>query len=334
MRLEPRELIRRVRRIEIATRRAVEGTLSGQYHSVFRGRGMAFDEVRAYAPGDEVRSIDWKVSARMGELFVKRFTEERELTVVLLCDLSGSSEFGSRRRSKAEVAAELAGLVSFSAVANGDRVGLVLFTDRVERFVPPRKGRKHALRLVSEILKLEPAGRGTDLGAALEYVHRVLRRRAVVFLLSDFQQEGGAPSPTLPRFAGEGEHRGAPSPPVRGGLGRGGPEDLEPPFARALRIVARRHDVVPVELVDALEEALPPLGLALLEDPETGEAFHADLADPRVRAAWAGRAAARRARLHRLFAGLELEPVRVRADDADHVKPLLAFFAARARRLG
>ena len=300
MRIEPGELVRRVRRIELATRRAVESTLSGQYHSVFRGRGMAFDEVRAYAPGDEVRAIDWKVSARMGELYVKRFTEERELTVVLLCDLSGSADFGSRERTKAEVAAELAALLAFSAVANGDRVGLVLFTDRVERFVPPRKGRKHALRLVSEILQLEPAGRGTDLAGALEYVHRVVRRRAVVFLLSDFRQEG---EPALP-------------------------------FAHALRIAARRHDLVPVELYDRLEEELPPLGLALVEDPETGEAFHADLADPRVRAAYAERVRAARARLHRLFAGLELEPVEVRADAADHVRPLLAFFAARARRLG
>lgn len=300
MRIEPGELVRRVRRIELATRRAVESTLSGQYHSVFRGRGMAFDEVRAYAPGDEVRAIDWKVSARMGELYVKRFTEERELTVVLLCDLSGSADFGSRERTKAEVAAELAALLAFSAVANGDRVGLVLFTDRVERFVPPRKGRKHALRLVSEILQLEPAGRGTDLAGALEYVHRVVRRRAVVFLLSDFRQEG----------------------------------EPELPFAHALRIAARRHDLVPVELYDRLEEELPPLGLALVEDPETGEAFHADLADPRVRAAYAERVRAARARLHRLFAGLELEPVEVRADAADHVQPLLAFFAARARRLG
>ncbi len=301
MRVDPLELVRRVRRIELATRRAVESTLSGRYHSVFRGRGMTFDEVRAYAPGDEVRSIDWKVSARMGELFVKRFTEERELTVVILCDLSGSADFGSRQRTKAEVTAEIAALLSFSAVANGDRVGLVLFTDRVERFVPPRKGRKHALRLVSEILKLEPVGKGTDLAAPLEYVHRVIRRRAVVFLLSDFQQRGPG---------------------------------QEPPFARALRIAARRHDLVPVELRDGLEEALPPLGLALLEDPETGESFHADLADPAVRAAWAEGVRGERARLRRLFASLELEPVTVRADADDHVKPLLAFFAARARRLG
>ncbi|HZZ83876.1 MAG TPA: DUF58 domain-containing protein [Anaeromyxobacteraceae bacterium] len=303
MRIEPGELVRRVRRIEIATRRAVESTLSGQYHSVFRGRGMAFDEVRAYAPGDEVRAIDWKVTARTGALHVKRFTEERELTVMLLCDLSGSADFGSRERTKAEVAAEIAALLAFSAVANGDRVGLVLFTDRVERFVPPRKGRKHALRLVSEILRLEPAGRGTDLAGALEYVHRLIRRRAVVFLLSDFQE----------------------------GAGR---EAQEPAFARALRIAARRHDLVPVELRDALEEELPPLGLTLVEDPETGESFHADLADPSVRAAYAERVRAGRAGLHRLFAGLELEPVEVRADAADHVKPLLAFFAARARRRG
>ncbi|HYG68357.1 MAG TPA: DUF58 domain-containing protein, partial [Anaeromyxobacteraceae bacterium] len=179
-----RELLARVRRIEIATRRAVEDTLSGGYHSVFKGRGMAFSEVRAYEPGDEVRTIDWNVSARTGHLFVKRFVEERELTAMVLVDLSASTDFGSRERTKAEVAAEIAALVAFSAVANGDRVGLLLFTDRVERFVPPRKGRRHALRLVSEILRFRPEGRGTNVGAALEHLRRGLKRRTIAFVLS------------------------------------------------------------------------------------------------------------------------------------------------------
>src|SRR5512138_3495818 len=193
--MNARDLIQRVRRIEIATRRAVEDTLSGQYHSVFKGRGMAFSEVRAYAPGDEVRTIDWNVSARTGHLHVKRFVEERELTVMLLVDASGSTDFGSAERTKAEVAAEIAALAAFSAVANGDRVGLLLFTDAVERFVPPRKGRRHALRLLSEILRFRPEGRATSLGAALEFLRRALKRSAVAFLLSDFQEAsagGGA----------------------------------------------------------------------------------------------------------------------------------------------
>ncbi len=301
---EPRsraaELVRRVRRIEIAARRAVEERLSGQYHSVFKGRGMVFSEVRPYAPGDEVRSIDWNVSARTGQLHVKRFVEERELTVMLLCDLSASADFGSGERTKAEVQAEIAALLSMSAVANGDRVGLVLFTDRVERFVPPRKGRRHALRIVSEILQLRPEGRATAIGTALELLRRALRRRTVAFVLSDFLEGGG-----------EGF-----------------------PFERALRIAARKHDVVPVRLGDGLEAALPAAGLAWLEDPETGAVVRADLSDPGLRARFAAEASADDERLSRLFASLDLDHVSVRADVADHVKPLLAFFRARARRLG
>lgn len=296
------ELVRRVRRLELSTRRAVEDTLSGQYHSVFKGRGMAFAEVRPYAPGDEVRSIDWNVSARTGQLHVKRFVEERELTVMVLCDLSASADFGSRERTKGEVAAEIAALLAFSAVANGDRVGLVLFTDRVERFVPPRKGRRHALRIVSEILRFRPEGRGTSVGAALGFLRRALRRRTVAFVLSDFLE-----------------------PPAPSG---------EAPFERALRVAARKHDVVPVALSDRLEVELPKVGLAWLEDPESGAVVRADLSDPALRARFAEAARADDERLRRLFARLELDAVAVRADEGDHVKPLLAFFRARARRLG
>ncbi|HEY6098803.1 MAG TPA: DUF58 domain-containing protein [Anaeromyxobacter sp.] len=313
---EPRsraaELVRRVRRIEIATRRAVEDTLSGQYHSVFKGRGMVFSEVRPYAPGDEVRSIDWNVSARTGQLHVKRFVEERELTVMVLCDVSASTDFGSRERTKAEVAAEIAALLALSAVANGDRVGLVLFTDRVERFVPPRKGRRHALRLVSEILQFRPEGRGTAVGAALELLRRALRRRTIAFVLSDFLER-------------------APAGPEAGPASKG---DEPFPFERALRIAARKHDVVPVRLGDTLEAHLPAAGLAWMEDPETGAVVRADLSDPGLRARFAEAARADDERLRRLFARLDLEHVAVQADEADHVKPLLAFFRARARRLG
>ncbi len=299
------ELVRRVRRIEISTRRAVEDRLTGQYHSVFKGRGMEFSEVRPYAPGDEIRAIDWNVSARTGHLHVKRFVEERELTVMILCDASASGEFGSGKRTKAEVAAEIAALLAFSAVANGDRVGLALFTDRVERFVPPRKGRRHALRIVSEILAFRPQGRRTAIGAALEFLRRALRRRTVAFLLSDFVHEGDP---------GGGE-------PARS-------------FERALRVAARKHDVVPVRLDDALDASLPAAGIAWLEDPETGAVVRADLSDAGVRSRFAAAVREDEERLRRLFARLDLDPVVVRADEGDHVKPLLAFFRARARRLG
>jgi uncharacterized protein (DUF58 family) len=292
-----RDLIQRIRRIEITTRRAVEDSLGGQYHSVFKGRGMDFHDVRAYAPGDEVRAIDWNVSARTGQLHVKRFVEERELTVMVLCDLSASTDFGSGARTKAEVAAEIAALLAFSAVQNGDRVGLVLFTDEVEKFVPPRKGRRHALRLVSEILQFRPRSRQTDLGAALTQLRRAMRRRCVAFVLSDFL-------------------------------------DDEARFELPLRIAARKHDLVPIRIEDRLERSLPAAGLALLEDPESGATVRVDLSDRGVRDRLSAQADADELRLTRLFARLDLDHARVRADDADYVGPLLAFFQARARRIG
>jgi uncharacterized protein (DUF58 family) len=295
--LNTRELIQRIRRIEITTRRAVEDTLSGQYHSVFKGRGMDFSEVRPYAPGDEVRTIDWNVSARTGHLHVKRFVEERELTVMVLCDLSASSDFGSGGRTKAEVAAEIAALLAFSAVANGDRVGLALFTDEVERFVPPRKGRRHALRIVSEILQFRPRSLRTDLGAALELLRRAMRRRTVAFVLSDFLDE-------------------------------------ETRFSQPLRLAAAKHDLVPIRIEDRLERALPASGLTLLEDPETGRIVRVDLSDRRVRERLARDADAASARLTRLFARLQLDHAVVQSDQADYARPLTAFFEARARRRG
>jgi uncharacterized protein (DUF58 family) len=300
--MQPRDLVRRVRRIEIASRRAVQGALAGPYHSVFRGRGMEVAEIRAYAPGDDPRAIDWNATARLGSLFVKRFVEERELTVLVLCDLSASADFGSGERTKGEVAAEIAALLALSAVANGDRCGLALFTDAVERYVPPRKGRKHALRLVSEVLQFRPRSRRTDLTAALEFAARVQRRRAVVFLLSDFQDGDLAAGP--------------------------------PRWERALRVAARRHDVVPVALSDLREGDLPPAGLAWVEDPETGEVFRADLSARSTRDGLRASAEAEEAARRRLFARLRLDAAEVRADAADHVAPLLALFRARARRRG
>ncbi|QDE92262.1 hypothetical protein BHS06_26630 [Myxococcus xanthus] len=289
----PKDLIRRIRKLEIRTRKVVSDMLAGQYHSVFKGRGMAFSEVRQYQPGDEIRIIDWNVTARMDEAYVKVFTEERELTVMLVVDVSASKEFGSRERTKSEVAAEVAAQIAFSAIANNDRVGLVLFSDRVEKVVPPRKGRTHVLRLVSDILTFQPEGRGTDLAAGLNYLTRVAKRKAVTFLISDFQAH-----------------------------------DYEKP----LRLVGRKHDLVPVVVADPLEEAFPRLGLVDMEDPETGERFVVDTSDPRVRGRFARAMQAARDERRKLFKKLELDHVELRAGD-DHGKALANFFRARARRM-
>lgn len=289
----PRELIKRLRRLEIRTRKVVSDMLAGQYQSVFKGRGMAFSEVRPYQPGDEIRFIDWNVTARMSEPFVKVFTEERELTVMLLVDVSGSKEFGSGARTKAEIAAEVAAQVAFSATANNDRVGLILFSDRVELTVPPRKGRKHVMRLITEILSCKPAGKGTDLSAPLTWLSRVVPRKAVVFLVSDFLAQG---------------------------------------YDRELKLVGRKHDLVPVVLRDPLEDAFPALGLVQLEDPETGEVLLVDSSDPFVRARYdAAVESERKARLE-LFRRLELDHVELRADDG-YAQALHRFFEQRARRL-
>jgi uncharacterized protein (DUF58 family) len=291
----PAELIRKIRRIEITTRRAVLDTLAGGYHSVFKGRGMAFSEVRPYQPGDEIRAIDWNVTARIGEPFVKVFVEERELTALIAVDRSASQGVGLSAQAKAEVAAEIAALLVFSALENGDRAGLLLFTDRVERFVPPRRGRKHGLRLISEALAFQPAGRGTDVALALRDVTRLLRRRAVVFVVSDF---------------------------------------LSSDYEAALAVCARRHDVIPVVVSDPVEDELPAgalSGLWPVADSETGATVWVDLSDKRTRAAYAEAAREARERRERIFRKLSLDAVRVRPGD-DYVAPLAALFRARGRR--
>jgi uncharacterized protein (DUF58 family) len=288
-----RELIKRIRRLEIATRKAVNATLAGQYHSVFKGRGMVFSEVRQYQPGDEIRIIDWNVTARMNEPYVKVFTEERELTVMLVVDVSASKEFASRGQAKSEIAAEVAAQIAFSAIANNDRVGLILFSDRVELVIPPKKGRKHVLRLVSDILAFRPQGRGTDLAVGLNYLSRIAKRRAVAFLISDFLATG-----------------------------------LEQP----LRIVSRKHDLVPVAISDPLEESFPRLGLVALEDPESGERLIVDTLDPAVRREFGRRMQVVREERRRLFQKLELDHVELRAGE-DYVNALARFFRIRARRM-
>ncbi len=288
-----RDVIRRIRKLEIRTRKVVADMLAGQYHSVFKGRGMAFSEVRQYQPGDEIRVIDWNVTARMNEAYVKVFTEERELTVMLVVDVSASKEFGSRERSKGEVAAEVAAQIAFSAIANNDRVGLILFSDRVEKVVPPRKGRTHVMRLVSDILTFQPEGRGTDLAVGLTYLNRVARRKTVTFLISDFLAEG---------------------------------------YEQPLRLVGRKHDLVPVVIADPLEQALPGMGLVEMEDPETGERFVVDTSDPRVRSRFARAMQEQRDARRRLFKKLELDSVELGTSE-DHGMALVRFFRARARRL-
>lgn len=245
--LDP-ETLRRIRRIQIRTRVILESGIGGAYHTVFKGRGMEFAEVREYVPGDEVRTIDWNVTARMGALFVKKFVEERDITLLLLVDVSGSQDFGSRYLLKRDYAAELAGVLAFSAVANHDRVGAVLFSDRIEGYVPPGRGRKHALRIVRDLLAKEPEGKGTDLAAALRFASRVLRRRGIVAVLSDFQASG---------------------------------------YERALGVLRRKHDVVALHLQDPTEAEVPSVGLVALTDAETGERIVADTARPEVRRALA-----------------------------------------------
>jgi uncharacterized protein (DUF58 family) len=241
-----------MRRLEIRTRRMVNDSLAGSYHSVFKGRGMDFDEVREYTPGDEVRTIDWNVTARAGRTFVKKFTEERELTIFLVVDISASGNFGSGAISKRDLAAELASLLAFSAIRNSDKVGLLLYTDRVERFLPPKKGRRHVLRVVRDILYHEPAGTGTDNVKILDTVNHMLRRRAVVFLISDFQSAG---DPIAAR------------------------EQLR----RAMRQTNRRHDLIAVHIEDPREKELPDVGIVALEDAETGEIIEVDTSRPAVR---------------------------------------------------
>ena len=290
----PRDLIKRIRRLEITTRKVVASVLSGQYHSVFKGRGMAFSEVRQYQPGDEVRTIDWNVTARMNDAYVKVFTEERELTVMLLVDVSASGTFGSGERSKAEISAEVAAQIAFSAIANNDRVGLVLFSDRVEKVVPPRKGKSHVLRLIADILTTKPVGHGTDLNAALTYLSHVAKRKTVTFLVSDF-------------FARD--------------------------YEKSLRIIGRKHDLVPVVVNDPFEEKFPALGIVDLEDPETGERATVDTSDPRVRGHFQKYMAQQRETRNRLFKRLQLDSVELRAHE-EYGRALQKFFAARAHRLG
>lgn len=287
------DVLRQVKRVQIRTRRLVDGVFAGEYHSVFKGRGMEFAEVREYVPGDDVRTIDWNVTARLGHPFVKKHIEERELTVMLLVDVSASGGFGSTERSKGEIAAEIAAVLAMSAISNNDKVGLILFSDRVEKFVPPQKGRNKVLRLIREILYASPEGTGTDISLALDYLCSTTHRRSVGFLISDF-------------------------------LGSG--------YEKSVRVAHQRHDIVPVCLIDPREHDLPPVGLIWLEDLETGELVLVDTGSREARDWFHGQRRQADARRRQFFRGLGLDTVEVPTDQP-YFGPLLRFFRNRERRL-
>jgi len=301
----PADVMRQIRRLQLRAKRAVQTLLGGEYHSAFKGAGLAFEEVREYLPGDDVRGIDWNVTARMGSAFIKRYVEERELTLILAADVSGSQRFGTGAQPKRAVAAELAALIAFAAVGNNDRVGLLAFSDRVERYVPPNKGTRHVLRLLRDILFFEPEHSGTNLTAALDYLNKVHRRRAIVFLLSDFLD---APAPAGPA---------ADPPPAA--------------FADAFRRAARKHDLIAVRTSDPREQDWPAAGLVRLEDAETGRQLLIDTGDRRFRAAFAARAAARRAAFTRLARSARVDVIDV-STDGNHFDALVRFFRLRERR--
>lgn len=289
----PKELAKKIRYLEISTSKAVNDILAGEYGSVFKGRGMEFDEVREYAPGDDIRTIDWNVTARMGHPYVKRFVEERELTIMFLVDLSASGTFGSIERTKNEIAAELCALLSFSAVKNNDKVGLIVFTDTIEMFIPPRKGVSHVLRLIRELLYFRPRQVRTDIVTALDYLGRVTNKRCVAFLISDFEAEG---------------------------------------FDRPLRVLGKRHDLIAVSVTDPREVQMADVGLVELEDAETGERVLVDTGSEAVRNQYAQLGRARSARLHGLFRAVNIDHVEIMTG-RDYVQDLVKFFRNRERRL-
>ena len=301
----PREILKKIRQIELRTNRLVNETLGGQYHSVFKGQGMNFEEVREYQPGDEVRTIDWNVTARMNHPFVKKFVEERELTLMLVVDLSGSGLFGSAEQSKRELAAEIASVLAFSAIRNNDKVGLILFTDEVEKFMPPRKGRRHVLRVIREILFFEPQRRGTNLNGALDFLNRVTAHRAITVVISDFLDVESAAT-------GQRSH------------------SLAPSFSTALRQANRRHDVVAVQITDPHETELPALGRLILQDAETGDVVEVNTSDA-TRRAFADQQRQRQNELERLLRGARVDAIRLRTNES-YAAALGRFFETRERR--
>jgi len=289
------ELMKQIRRIEIRTRRLVDDSFAGEYHSVFRGRGMEFDEVRPYMPGDEVRTIDWNVTARMGQPYVKQYVEERELTVMLMVDASGSGDFASEGRFKRELAAELAAVLSFSATTNRDKVGLMIFTDKIELYVPPRQGRRHVLRLIHALLAFEPEGTGTDLKLALDSMNQILKRRSVVFLVSDLLDDADR-------------------------------------YSQSLFMANRKHDVIAVDLHDPLETAIADVGMLALEDAESGDLVWVDTSDPAWRRLFARQTTAFETAKRQALIKAGVDHVKIHTDQ-DYAKALTLFFEKRNKRI-
>ncbi len=285
------EILKKIRTLEIKTRGLVETAFAGDYHSVFKGRGMNFEDVREYQPGDEIRAIDWNVTARLGTAFVKQFTEERELTVMLIVDVSASGNFGSTTQSKRELAAEVACLLAFSAIRNNDKVGLLLFSDRVELFIPPKKGRSHTLRLIREILFFQPGGRGTAPALALDYLNKIVTRRAVVFFISDFQA---------------------------------------PDFSHALAVSGRRHDFIAIHIQDERERVLPGIGIITLEDAESGEQIEVNTMDRGTRQRFTDFADEHEAELSRTLRRNNIDAIALRTGE-DYLPALRSFFKQRER---
>lgn len=285
----PREVMQNIRRIQINTTHVVDDLLAGGWHSAFKGRGIEFEEVRPYQVGDDVRTIDWNVTARAGEPFVKLFREEREMSVMMLVDLSSSQDFGTHHQTKRQLVTEVGATLAFSAIKNNDKIGLTMFTDQIEKALPPRKGTRHVLRLIRELLYCQPVGRGTDIAAALDHLARTAARRSVVFLVSDFQDDG---------------------------------------FQRTLRVTRRKHDVIPIVVGDRRERELPNVGLLRLRDPESGRVVSIDTASSRHRRAYAEMMAARTQATDAMFRRMRMEPIRLFTGE-DFVEPLKAFFHRR-----
>lgn len=285
----PREVMRRIRRIQINTSHLVDNLLAGGWHSAFKGRGIEFEEVRPYQVGDDVRAIDWNVTARAGEPFIKLFREERELSVMLVVDLSASQDFGTEEQTKRELVTELGATLAYSAIRNNDKVGLTLFTDRIEQSIPPRKGARHVLRLIRELLYGQPQGTGTDITLALDHLNRTAKRRTVVFIISDFQS---------------------------------------PNFEAALRITRRKHDVIPIQIADPREHDLPNVGIIRLRDSESGELITVDTSNRRQRFAYRDLRLAERERLSNTFRRLKLQPIQIETGE-DYIEPLKRFFHLR-----
>ncbi|HTY64707.1 MAG TPA: DUF58 domain-containing protein [Acidobacteriota bacterium] len=288
----PKDVVQKIRRIQITTNRLVDESLAGEYHSVFKGRGMEFDEVREYQHGDDVRTIDWNVTSRAGRPFVKRYVEERELTVLLLVDMSASGAFGSSGKMKSEIAAEISALLAFSAIKNNDRVGALLFTDRVEKFIPPRRGSKHVLRVIREVLFYTPQHRGTCIQKALEHLNLVIHKRSVVFLISDFLDQG---------------------------------------FEQSLKVANRRHDIVMIQIMDPRERELPNVGILEIRDAESGEIVRVDTALPWVRKTFRENWDTNQARLAKLFDSHRMDHLTIETG-RPYDTPLIRFFEERAKR--